>query len=72
MDGFREHKVYHHVLRAEAENNLSGKFIGLRWVDHNKGTQKEPIVRSRLVRQEFARGDKRDDLFVPTTPLAAA
>lgn len=72
MEGFKEHKVYHHVLRAQAAKDTSGKFIGVRWVDHNKGTRAEPIVRSRLVGQEFANGEHRDDLFAPTPPLAAA
>ena len=49
-----------------------GKFIGVRWVDVNKGTKEVPKVRSRLVGQEFAHGERRDDLYAPTPPLAAA
>ena len=60
--GFTERGVYHHVPRRVAEADPEGKFIGVRWVD----------VRSRLVGQEFAHGQRRDDLYAPTPQLAAA
>ena len=41
-------------------------------MDVNKGTKEVPKVRSRLVGQEFAHGERRDDLYAPTPPLAAA
>ena len=44
-----------------------GKIVGVRWVDILKGS----IVRSRLVAQEFAGKDERDDLFAATPPLSA-
>ena len=44
----------------------------MRWVDTNKGDAKSPNYRSRLVAQEFARGEHRDDLFAGTPPLSAA
>ena len=72
MLGFEEHKVYHHVTREEAEADATGKFIGVRWVDRNKGTPEKPNARSRLVGQEFAEKGRRDDLFAPTPPLIAA
>ena len=72
MRGFTERGVYHHVPRRVAEADPEGKFIGVRWVDVNKGTKEVPEVRSRLVGQEFAHGQERADLYAPTPPLAAA
>ena len=37
----------------------------------NKGAKEVPKVRSRLIGQEFAHGERRDDLLAPTPPLAA-
>ena len=62
MRGFGERQVYHHVLRSVAQADPEGKFIGVRWVDVNKGTKEVPKVRSRLVGQEFAHGERRDDV----------
>ena len=72
MRGFKERGVYHHVPRRITEADPEGKFIAVRWVDVNKGTKEVPEVRSRLVGQEFAQGQRRDDLYAPTQPLAAA
>ena len=72
MRGFTERGVYHHGPRRVAEADPEGKFIGVRWVDVNKGTKEVPEVRSWLVGQEFAHGQRRDDLYAPTLPLAAA
>ena len=44
----------------------------MRWVDVNKGTKEVPKVRSKLVGQEFAHGERRDDICAPTPPSAAA
>jgi len=71
MQGFVEFEVYEYVLRTVAEQDKEGKFIGTRWVDHNKGSKESPQVRSRLVGQEFAKGEARDDLFAATPPLTA-
>ena len=72
MRGFSERGVYHYVPRRVAEGDREGKFIGVLWVDVNKGTKEVPRIRSRLVGQEFAHGERRDDLYAPTPPLAAA
>jgi len=72
MTGFAEFGVYEYELRTAAMADEGGKFIGTRWVDHNKGTKENPEVRSRLVGQEFAAGDARDDLFAATPPLVAS
>ena len=60
-------EVYEYVLKEIADKDQKGKLVGVRWVDVKKGA----IVRSRLVAQEFAGIDERDDLFAATPPLAA-
>jgi len=72
MIGFKDFEVYEYVLRKTAERDPEGKFVGTRWVDVNKGTEQTPEVRSRLVGQEFAKGEVRDDLFAATPPLVAS
>ena len=69
-NGFREMEVYEYVSREESLSDPTGTVVGVRWVDHNKGTSVSPEVRSRLVAQEFASKDRRDDLFAATPPLA--
>ena len=65
---FEQMKVYEYVKMEKAMCEPDAKRIGVRWVDINKG----PKVRSRLVAQEFARGDpNREDLFAGTPPLGA-
>ena len=72
MEGFGKQEVYDYVPREQAANDPDGKFIGVRWVDTNKGTKEEQKVRSRLVGQEYATGPRQDELYAPTPPLAAA
>ena len=67
METFRQMSVYEYVTRTEASKSHSGKFVGVRWVD----TLKNGDVKSRLVAQEFAGQEVRDDLFAGTPPLAA-
>ena len=71
MRGFKDFNVYEYELREVAERDMNGKFVGTRWVDTNKGTEESPEVRCRLVGQEFAKGEVRDDLFAATPPLTA-
>ena len=68
MTRFKTMKVYEYVLRGIAKQNPNGKFVGVRWVKVNKGTVEDPNVRCRLVAQEFAKGEERDDLFAGTPP----
>jgi hypothetical protein len=68
MKTFREMNVYTYVLREDVKQMGRGKVVGVRWVDVLKGD----IVRSRLVAQEFAGNDDRDDLFAATPPLSAS
>ena len=64
-------KVYEYVRRSSAEADPEGNIVGVRWVKVNKGSKEVPKVRCRLVAQEFAGGEVRDDLFAGTPPLAA-
>jgi len=66
MKTFREMKVYEYAERREVERS-GGKLVGVRWVDVMKGDD----VRSRLVAQEYAGKNDREDLFAGTPPLAA-
>ena len=56
-------KVWERVLRTEVRD----KVIGTRWVYVKKPNQ----VRCRLVAQEIAGSDKREDLYAGTPPMAA-
>ena len=47
--------------------NGEGGIVGTRWVFVKKGDQ----VRCRLVAQDFAGSDKREDLYAGTPPLSA-
>ena len=67
MKNFEEMGVYEYVSRAEALRSSRGKLVGVRWVDVLKGD----LVRSRLVAQEFASKEAREDLFAATPPLSA-
>ena len=67
MQTFKEMGVYEHVPRWQAKLDTEGKIVGVRWVDVDKGYE----VRSRLVAQEFAGKNDRDDLFAGTPPLSA-
>ena len=53
--------------------DVTGKApISTRWVDINKGDDKDPECRSRIVAQEIKANDVyRDDLFAATPPLEA-
>ena len=59
--------VWDRVPRSEAIRKGDGKIVGTRWVYVDKVDQ----VRCRLVAQEFAGSDKREDLYAGTPPLSA-
>ena len=63
LEHFEQRGVWEVVPRTE-----DMKVLRTRWVQTNKG----PDVRCRLVAQEFASGDPREDLFSGTPPLFAA
>ena len=66
METFDQMNVYEYI-KKEDYDYTGGKKIGVRWVDIDKGHK----IRSRLVAQEFAHGENRDDLFAGTPPLVA-
>jgi len=70
MQEFRKHKVYTKVPLVQCWNRTGKKPIGVRWIDINKGDDKQPKYRSRLVAKEI-KIDNRDDLFAATPPLEA-
>jgi len=55
---------------AEAHERTGKGPLGGRWVDHNKGDEASPLIRSRYVAQEIARY-KDESLFAATPPLEA-
>ncbi len=63
MDYFRQMGVYTKVMREAWM-----KVITTRWLDVNKGDEKSPNYRARLVGREI-KMDKRMDLFAATPPL---
>ena len=67
IEMFRNMEVYEYVERSKAVKGPPGKIAGVRWVKVNKGSQEAPKVRCRLVAQEFAGGEVRDDLFAGST-----
>ena len=60
-------RVWDKVPREQAQSDPDGKIAGTRWVFVKKGDK----VRYRLVAQEFAGSDKREDLYAGTPPLSA-
>ena len=60
--------VWVKVPRAEAFTVTGRPPVGTRWVDTNKGDEKMPKVRSRIVAQELRR-ESDFNLFVATPPI---
>jgi hypothetical protein len=67
MDIMSQMGVWKKVTRDTAQNDPEGNIVGTRWVLVKKGEK----VRCRLVAQEFAGEDKREDLYAGTPPLTA-
>ena len=63
IEYFRKMGVYTKVRREKWM-----KVITTRWIDTNKGDERVPDYRARLVGREIKR-DRRDDLFAATPPL---
>ena len=70
MDKFKQHNVYTKVPIAECVARTGKRPIGSKWIDINKGDEKEPNYRSRLVAKEIRRGPS-EDMFAATPPLEA-
>ena len=67
---YRSMTVYTKVDRSMAFTKTGRAPIKVRWVDHNKGSDEEPMIRSRLVAKEIKVSDK-PELFAATPPLEA-
>ena len=70
MAKFRQHNVYTKVPISECVASTGKQPIGSKWIDINKGDEKEPNYRSRLVAKEIRRGPN-EDMFAATPPLEA-
>ena len=66
---FGEMNVHSYATLDEINMTPGAKIIGTTWVDTIKGTPESPQYKSRLCGQEFARGDRQDELYAPTPPL---
>ena len=64
------HRVYDKVKEEECWEKTGKAPIRVRWLDINKGDEKNKDYRSRLAAQDFKR-DNREDLFAATPPLEA-
>ena len=65
----RKHSVYMKVPISQCLEETGAHPIGTRWIDVNKGDDKNVEYRSRLVAQELKRFSWADDLFAATPPL---
>ena len=65
MDFFKKMRVYTKVPRSQIP---ADKIITTRWIFINKGDDKAPDYRCRLVGREIKK-DQRLDLFAATPPL---
>ena len=63
----REKKVWVKIPRARAIKN-GWKIIKTKWIDINKGDDRQPVYRSRFVGKEFNNSDV-EGLFAGTPPL---
>ena len=70
MVEFAKHGVYHKVPIQECWDKTGKAPLGIRWIDINKGDDKDEEYRSRLVAKEIKK-DNREDLFAATPPLEA-
>ena len=62
--------LYVKVPIADCRGDTGNAPIRVRWVDINKGENREPNYRSRFVAKEI-NTYKRNDLFIATPPLEA-
>ena len=70
IEYIRQKNVWTKIDRAEAIRR-GYQVVKTRWVDINKGDDKNPVYRSRFVAKEFNTGDM-PGLFAGTPPLEAA
>ena len=69
IDHVNMKRVWRKITRSEAKRQ-GCKMIGTRWVDIDKGDEKKPDYRSRLVAKEFNTGQE-EGLYASTPPLEA-
>ena len=65
----KEKRVYSKITRREAQAR-GWKIIKARWIDINKGDDKNPVYRNRLVGKEF-NNEAMDGILAGTPPLEA-
>ena len=66
VEYMRKRGLWKVVPRAQAEGK---KVTSVKWVDTNKGTEEDPMIRCRLVARDFRAADRdREDLFAATPP----
>lgn len=73
MQFMKELVVFEEVDVDECWKRKGRAPTSTRWIDINKGTEDEPVVRCRLVARDFkVKGERdREDLFAATPPLEA-
>ena len=69
----KELGVFERSTREECVARTRKSPITTRWIDTNKGTEENPVVRSRLVARDFKKKGEmeRYDLFAAMPPLEA-
>ena len=68
LDYFESKGVWEVRQETEARRRMGRAPISVRWVETNKGDDKNPNIRSRLVAREI-RHAGQDAIFAPTPPL---
>ena len=69
LQRFKEMNVYEEMPRSRVAEYSEPVTVGARWVITNKGTKEKPVIKARLVAQEFAH-DRRADLYAGTPGLS--
>ena len=66
---FQRMGVFRHVTDAEVDATPESTIVGTRWVITDKGSDGKPVMKARLVAQEFATKEGRGELFAGTPGL---
>ena len=65
-------RIWDEVPEKESWDKTGKVPVSVRWVDTNKGSRDNMVIRSRLVARDFeGKDNKRDDLFAETPPREA-
>ena len=67
----KQKMIWNEADETECWVTTGKKPVRVKWVDTNKGTEEEPVIRCRLVARDFrTNGEKdREEFFVATPPL---